>query len=125
MISAEVVISKPLDVVWAFYINSRNWGKWWLQGIKMVVPYWEEDAVVHWSDDSECTVWSIVPKETVQLNNQWVRTTFKFSEVNGETLVQIRLVAKWEKDFDGRGVLEEAKLLRALFKLRECVDNTK
>lgn len=123
MINAEVVISKSLDVVWDFYINSRNWGKWWLQGIKRVVPGWEEDAVVHWSDDSECAVWNLVPREMVQLDSQWVRTTFRFSEINGETLVQVELVARWERNFDGRGALEKTKLLRALFRLKECVES--
>lgn len=124
MINAEIIINKPLDIVWDFYINPKNWGKWWLKGIKKVIPGWEEDAVVQWADDSECSVWSITPKKIVQLNSQWMRTTFKFSAVSEGTLLQVKLDARWEKGFDDRGVVERAELSSALKKLKESIENS-
>lgn len=122
MINAEVIVNKPLDAVWNFYINSKNWGKWWLQGIKKVVPGWEEDAVIHWLDDSECTVWNIAPKRIVQLDNQWMRTTFKFSEVDKGTLIQVKLMTRLEKSLEDRGIFEKTELERALSKLKEYIE---
>jgi uncharacterized protein YndB with AHSA1/START domain len=123
MVNAEIIINKPLDMVWNFYTNPKNWGKWWLQGIKKIIPGWEEDAVVHWSDDSECSVWSITPKKIVQLNSQWMRTTFKFSAINEGTTLQVKLDARWGEGFEYRGVAERAELAGALKKLKENIES--
>ena len=122
MVNAEIIINKPLDIVWSFYTNPKNWGKWWLQGIKKVIPGWEEDAAVQWADNSECSVWSITPKKILQLNSQWMRTTFKFSAVSDKTTIQVKLDARWGEGFEDRGAVERGELVSALSKLKKCIE---
>ena len=122
MVNAEIVIDKPLDTVWDFYIDQKNWEKWWLKGINKVLPGWEEDAIVQWADKSECSVWSITPKKIVQLNSQWMRTTFKFSTVGEKSMLQVKMNARWEKGFKDRGVIERAELTGALSNLKKRIE---
>ncbi|MEW6089164.1 MAG: hypothetical protein AB1498_12765 [bacterium] len=125
MVKVEAGINKSLNEVWDFFLNPGNWGKWWPRGIKKIIPGWEEDAVIYWSDGSECNVWSITPKKIVQFNTQWMRTTFKFNAADEGMIMQIKLDARWEKGFSGRGIAERTELAGALSKFKDYVEKGK
>lgn len=90
MVKTKIKINRQRLVVWNFFINTKNWKKWWGGGLKKVKPGWKSGAKLIWKTDPISKVISVVPQRELQVESPGLYDIFHFKYLGkGSTLVDI------------------------------------
>jgi uncharacterized protein YndB with AHSA1/START domain len=114
-------ISRPLDVVWHYFLEPKNWEKWWGGKLEEVDPTWQKGGKLIWALGGSDTIDSIVPQKEITLSAQWSVTTWKFKDLKGSVLIEI------EEEFRGARPRSEAgwqeEWQTTLLKFKQCIES--
>lgn len=92
---AKVAIQAKREDVWVVFTDPRTWEAWYGGVLQSVDPAWQAGAKLIWKMGPPSTILDIVPQDHVVLHGGSFKTTWKFSDQGGQTLVEM------EKDFRG------------------------
>jgi uncharacterized protein YndB with AHSA1/START domain len=92
---ARAVIRAKKEDVWGVFTDPRTWEEWYGGALLSVEPAWQAGAKLNWKMGPPSPVLEVVPLDRVVLGGGGFKTTWRFSDKGGDTLVEM------EKDFRG------------------------
>lgn len=120
---AEVTIDRPYQDVWSFFVAPKNWEKWWGGTLQKVEPGWQSGATLVWANGNKSRVASVIPGREVLLANTFMKNIFRFTPLEGATLVENEFEAAGGASFSDGGRAERAKRTSRLEKLKQCIES--
>ena len=123
MFKAKITIKRSPEVVWDYFIEPKNWEKWWGGGLKSA--QWHQGGNLEWALGGSSPIQAITPGKMVQTLGNMMDTTFTFEpEKSGETTVRIQQSSpKRGASFSDGGVAHLATLNSNLNKLRDHIES--
>jgi HEAT repeat protein len=89
-----VIRAKRTDV-WNVFTDPKTWESWYGGALERVEPSWQIGATLKWKMGPPSTLLEVNPIKCVRIQSSDMKTTWKFSERGGRTLVEMK------KDFGG------------------------
>jgi uncharacterized protein YndB with AHSA1/START domain len=89
------VIQARKEEVWGVFSDPKTWETWYGGFLLSVEPSWQSGAKLKWKMGPPTTILEVVPFDRVVLGGGSLKTTWRFSDEGGQTLVEM------EKDFRG------------------------
>ena len=125
MLTAEIVIERPVKVVWTYFTNPKHWEKWWGGGLRHAD--WKPGGKLEWALGGASLIEDVILGRMVRIRGSWMTTTWTFESVgNEQTRVRIQ-----ESDphggasFTDGGAAHLRQLNQTLSKLKACIEGEK
>lgn len=123
MLVAEIVIERPVKVVWAYFTKPKHWEKWWGGGLRSAE--WRPGGRLEWALGGASPVEDVIPARKVRIRGAWMTTTWTFEPVGNER-TQVRIQESDPRggaSFTDGGVAHLRQLNEALSRLKTCIES--
>lgn len=120
-IKSQITISQPIENVWKFVADHRNWEKWWAK-LKDVQPRWQPGATLIW-ERGQSVIGNLVPQSFIEIPDPFMTNTFRFKSLpDGKTLVELEMTPRGGSAFSDGGLAQKAENDVSLKKLKEAIE---
>ena len=120
--NVEITIERTPEIVWGYFIEPKNWAKWWSGGLK--AARWQKGGKLEWALGGSSPIDEIIPNKMVKIAGGWMSTTFTFEPAgSGKTIVKLQeSTPAGGASFSDGGAAHLAQLNSSLAKLKENVE---
>lgn len=120
----SIIINRPSQVVWNFFINPDNWKKWNQGVLKKVDPGWQSGATLVWGNGDKSNIIMVEPQKIVQIGSTFMKTTYQFTALDkGSTKVEVKFAPMGGALFSDGGLAHKAQISSARAKLNQCLES--
>ena len=124
MMSVAIIIERPVDAVWDYFVVPENWKKWRIYGLKRVSPGWQKGASLFWELGGSSLIKDLIPKRMVTIGGDFMDDIYSFeSDGNESTIVTFQQTSPFGGAFftDG-GRAAERQAEENLQRLKELME---
>lgn len=123
MPKVDLVIARPVSVVWQYFTRPETWVGWWGGELSGVLPGWQSGATLAWGLGEQSTIGRFIPERECQVLSRWMESAFTFSPLDDRsTRVEIGFEPRGGASFSDGGLAHMRKLAASLNRLKESVE---
>ncbi len=122
MLTAEIIIERPVKVVWAYFTKPQHWEKWWGGGLRRAE--WKPGGKLEWALGGASLIEDVIPARMARIRGAWMTTTWTF-ESAGDQQTRVRIQEgepRGGASFSDGGAAHLRQLNEALSKLKACIE---
>jgi len=121
MLTSEIVIERPPNDVWAFFIAPDNWKKW--SRLSLSTARWAVGGSLHFEKGMTSKIEAITPGQMVKYGDAWSEETWTFASHPSGTTVRVDETPRGIA-YSDHGAAALAKTRLALEKMKAAIENT-